>query len=58
MKVNMGQPNEALASSNPNRGRVVVSTHPVRQRMMFDIDGNQIDPRTKKIIKLAKDIEY
>ena len=38
------------------RGRVVVSLSPKRERVMLDINGNQIDPRTKQIIKLAKDV--
>lgn len=37
----------------PNRGRVVVSRHPVRERVMIDRDGNEIDPKTKQIIKRA-----
>lgn len=36
------------------RGRVVISTNPVREREMLDIDGNVIDPRTKRIIRKAE----
>ncbi len=40
---------------NQNRPSVVVSTHPVRERVMLDIDGNEIDPKTRRIIKRANE---
>lgn len=36
-------------------GRVIIATDLVREREMLDIDGNVIDPRTKRIIKLKGD---
>lgn len=42
---------------NPNKGgKVVISTNPVKQRVFIDINGNEIDPRTKRIIRLEKDV--
>ena len=36
-------------------GKVLIATDLIRVREMLDIDGNVIDPRTKKIIKLKGD---
>ncbi len=36
------------------RGGTFVSANPVKTRVMIDKDGNQIDPRTKQIIKPNK----
>ncbi len=57
-KIDMGQPQPQAgnAPSAPGRGRVVVSTNPVKNRVFIDIDGNEIDPRTKRIIRLEKDV--
>lgn len=38
------------------RPRVVVSRNPVKIKVRIDIDGNEIDPRTKQIIRLEKDV--
>lgn len=56
MQTNFGQNKPEVVQGNPGRGRVVVSLHPVRESVRLDIDGNQIDPRTKKILRLAKDV--
>lgn len=50
------QPQQPQGGQPPKKGKIVVSMNPVRERVMLDIDGNQIDPRTKRIIKLAKDV--
>lgn len=46
------QTKQRTVGQAPNRNKVVVASNPVRQREMIDPDGNQIDPRTKRIIKL------
>ncbi len=57
MQVNIGQKQKEAVQANPNqRGRVTVSTNPVKQKVFIDIDGNEIDPRTKRIIRLEKDV--
>lgn len=56
MQINIGQKQKEAAQANPQRGRVVVSTNPVKQRVFIDIDGNEINPRTKQIIRLEKDV--
>jgi len=43
-----------------NRARVVVSAHPIRERVIIDKDGNELsslDPRRKQIIRKAEDIK-
>ncbi len=35
------------------RPRIAVSTNPVKERVRLDIDGNVIDPITKRIIMTA-----
>lgn len=37
----------------PSKGKIVISTNPVRIREMLDKDGNVINPKTKQIIKQA-----
>lgn len=58
MQVDLGQKQKAAAAAgNPSqRGRVIVSLNPVKQKVFIDIDGNEIDPRTKRIIRLEKDV--
>lgn len=56
MKVELGKQQKETVISNPGRGRVVISMNPVKERVRLDIDGNEIDPKTKKIIRLAKDV--
>jgi len=34
-------------------GRVIIATDLIREREMLDIDGNVIDPVSKRIIKRA-----
>ena len=55
MQVNLGQPKQEAVqvNSNPEQGKVVLATNFVRSRVMLDKDGNEIDPRTKQIIKQA-----
>lgn len=55
MKVDFGQQKEE-APPQPQQGRVEVSPNPVRYRVRIDINGNEIDPRTKQIIRLEKDV--
>lgn len=55
MQLDIHKKQEA-APNAPQRGKVVVSMNPQRERVRLDIDGNEIDPRTKKIIRLAKDV--
>ena len=57
MKVEIGQqPNTPQPQAPiPSKGKVVVSANPVRVREMLDKDGNVIDPKSKQIIRLAKD---
>lgn len=38
---------------DPNQGKVVLAQHMTRTRVMLDKFGNEIDPRTKQIIKKA-----
>lgn len=48
---------QAAGQAQPNqRARVVISPNPVKNRVFIDIDGNEIDPRTKRIIRLEKDV--
>ena len=57
MQINLGQKQKEAAQANPNRsGRVTVSLNPVKQKVFIDIDGNEINPRTKQIIRLEKDV--
>lgn len=56
MEIKFGQ-NNVPVPPNPNqRGRVVVSMNPVKERVFVDADGNEYDsinPRTRKLIKRA-----
>lgn len=59
MQINLGQRQKEAAAGavNPQRtGKVTVSLNPVRQSVFIDIDGNEINPRTKQIIRLEKDV--
>lgn len=56
MQLDILQKQKEAVQATPQRGKVVVSMRPVRESIRLDIDGNQIDPRTKQIIKLAKDV--
>lgn len=47
---------EAAAQAS-GRGKVVVSLNPVKTKIRIDIDGNEIDPRTRQIIRLEKDVK-
>lgn len=40
----------------PEQRRTFISPTLIKERVMLDRDGNQIDPKTKQIIKLAKDL--
>jgi hypothetical protein len=40
-----------------NNPKVVVSPHPVKERIMLDVNGNEIDPKTKKIVRRAEEIK-
>ncbi len=60
MQVNIGQKpqqnneqSQPVSNGNPNQGKVVLAQHMVRTRVMHDKWGNEIDPRTKVIIKKA-----
>jgi hypothetical protein len=60
MQINLNNTPPPVAPGNPGRGKVVVSTHPVRERIMLDKDGNEVsshDPRKKRIIRRAEDIK-
>lgn len=58
MQVDIGQQKKDTPVPQPQnqRGRVVISMNPVKQKVFIDIDGNEIDPRTKRIIRLEKDV--
>ena len=57
MQIDIGQKQKEVASQGQSgRGKVVISLNPVKQRVFIDIDGNEIDPRTKRIIRLEKDV--
>lgn len=57
MEIKFGQKpkGEPVAQAQP-QGRVTISTNPVKQKVFIDIDGNEINPRTKQIIRLEKDV--
>jgi hypothetical protein len=52
MKINVNTP-EKLAVPPSNRGKVVLAQTMIRERVMLDRDGNEIDPKTKQIIRSA-----
>lgn len=57
MQIDLGKKQtEAAQGAQSSRGRVVVSPNPVKNKVFIDIDGNEIDPRTKRIIRLEKDV--
>lgn len=56
MELDIYKKQQEVASSQPQRGKVVVSLNPVKDRTFIDIDGNEYDsinPRTRKLIKRA-----
>jgi len=56
MKVNIGQ-QEASQQQQPQKKKtVVISTNLKRERVTLDKDGNEINFRTKQIIKLNQDM--
>lgn len=57
MQINIHKKQSApQGAPSQGRGRVVISPNPVKQRVFIDINGNEIDPRTKRIIRLEKDV--
>lgn len=58
MKVNLGQSNEPAPAQNgaPAQGGTFIDWNNMkRERVMLDQFGNEIDPRTKRIIKKNDD---
>ncbi len=60
MQINIGQKPQPNTNPQPNnvpaqpeQGKVVLAQHMVRTRVMLDKNGNEIDPRTRQIIKKA-----
>lgn len=55
MKINLPQPGGiAERSGKVKQGGVYISPNLKRESVMLDRNGNQIDPRTKQVIKLAE----
>ncbi len=59
MQIDLGQKaKEAAANApGPQRGKVIVSMNPVKDRTFIDADGNEYDsinPRTRKLIRRAQ----
>lgn len=55
MKTDFGQQKQNTPPQQ-QRGKVVVSLNPVKHRVFIDIDGNEIDPKTKRIIRYERDV--
>ena len=51
MQVQINKPKEQVAVPTSNEGKVVLSKNPIRTKVWLDKDGNEIDPKTKQIIK-------
>lgn len=49
--INAGQ----QSSSVRREGGVYIDPNMIKEKVMLDIDGNEIDPRTKQIIKRNTD---
>ena len=57
MKVNMGQPqSQGQTGGAPKEGRVFIDFNNMKKESVrLDIDGNEIDPITKRILKRNTD---
>ncbi len=56
MKINAGLQKESESVNTPKkRSGVVIATNLKRERIVLDSNGNQIDLRTKQIIRRAEE---
>lgn len=55
MQINIGQPNPNRDNSPQQGGTFIDWNNMKRERIMLDRDGNEIDPKTKQIIKRNDD---
>ncbi len=56
MKIDMGQKTRPDEGEQQNQGKTVISQNLVRTSVFLDAHGNQIDPRTKQIIRKAEEL--
>lgn len=60
MEINLGQQKQGMAGVSSRGGKIpqgatIISQNLQKKSIMVDREGNQIDPITKRIIKLKND---